>query len=312
VTGVHSFPGLVALLALLALGCRDETPELAPRPRDPSRRLVVYTVNEPLRALAARIGGDAVEVRFPAPAGLDPAQWSPDAETVAAYQSADLVLLQGAGYAGWVGRATLPSRRLVDTSAGFADRLIPLEDTVTHGHGPEGEHTHAGMAHTTWLDPTLAALQARAVADALAEARPEQATAFAERLASVESELRDLDERLATVAEGWRERPLLFSHPVYAYLARRYALYGRSLHWEPDELPEEREWEALAALLEEHPATWILFEDEPLAETERRLVVLGVRSVVFSPCANTPETGDFLSVMRDNASRLEAAVGSAR
>jgi zinc transport system substrate-binding protein len=211
-----------------------------------------------------------------------------------------------------VGRATLPARRLVDTSASFADRLIPLEDTVTHGHGPEGEHTHAGMEQTTWLDPTLATLQARAVADALTRARPEHAASFAERLASVEAEIQALDERLGAVAEAWGGRPLLFSHPVYTYLERRYALDGRSLHWEPDEFPDEREWEALAALLEEHAATWIVFEGEPLAETKRRLEALGVRSVVVSPCAGTPETGDFLSVMNDNASRLEAAVSSER
>jgi zinc transport system substrate-binding protein len=105
-------------------------------------------------------------------------------------------------------------------------------------------------------------------------------------------------------------RPLLFSHPVYAYLERRYALFGRSLHWEPDELPDEREWESLTAFLEEQLGawSWIVFEDEPLAETKQRLTELGVRSVVVSPCANTPEAGDFLSVMKDNASRLEAAL----
>jgi zinc transport system substrate-binding protein len=299
---------LAILLALFLTGCEGAEQEPAPRPRDARQRLAVYTVNEPLRDLAVRIGGDAVDVSFPAPTDVDPAQWSPDPETVAAYQSADLIVLQGSGYAGWVERATLPSGRVVDTSATFADRLIPIEDAMTHGHGPEGEHTHTGVAQTTWLDPTLATLQARAVADALTRARPEHAAAFGERLVSAEAELRALDERLGAVAEGWGARPLLFSHPVYAYLARRYGLNGQSLHWEPDELPDEREWEKMTALLEAHPARWILWEDEPVGETVRRLEALGVRSVVYAPCANTPVRGDFLSVMRDNAARLEAAL----
>ena len=303
---------LATTLALFLAACEGAEHESVPRPRDATQRLVVYTVNEPLRDFAVRIGGDAVDVSFPAPADVDPAFWSPAPETVVAYQSADLILLQGAGYARWVERASLFSGRLVDTSAGFADRLIPLEHSVTHGHGPKGEHTHAGTAHTAWLDPTLAILQARAVAEALARTRPEQASALRERFALLEAELVALDQRLAAVAEVWGARPLLFSHPVYPYFTRRYGLNARSLHWEPDVLPDDREWEKLGALLGEHPAEWILWEDEPLRETVRRLETLGVRSVVYAPCANSPPRSDFLSVMRDNAARLEAALRSGR
>jgi ABC-type Zn uptake system ZnuABC Zn-binding protein ZnuA len=75
---------------------------------------MVYTVNYPLQYFAERIGGDRVDVRLPAPADVDPAYWSPGAETVAAYQGADLILLNGAGYAQWVQRASLPRAQRVD------------------------------------------------------------------------------------------------------------------------------------------------------------------------------------------------------
>ena len=39
----------------------------------------------------------------------------------------------------------------------------------------------------------------------------------------------------------------------------------------------------------------------------QKLQALGVRSLVFDPCGNTPEQGDFLSVMQQNAARLEQA-----
>ena len=45
--------------------------------------LMVRTVNYPLQYIAGRIGGDAVEVICPVPAGVDPAQWSPDPQAVA-------------------------------------------------------------------------------------------------------------------------------------------------------------------------------------------------------------------------------------
>jgi len=297
---------LFAVAAVLACGTgerADEARRVAPEANDP---LTVYVVNYPLYYFAERIGGELIRVVFPAPADVDPADWSPDAETVAAYQAADLILLNGAGYARWVERASLPRARLVDTSAAFRDRLVAQDAATSHIHGPEGAHSHADLAFTTWLDPALAILQARAVADAFAAARPEHEAAFGAGLAALETALGELDVQLAEAAHAIGETPLLFSHPVYQYFARRYASNSRSLHWEPDAPPDERAWRALDELLAEHPARWMIWEATPAQATALRLEALGVRSIVYSPRANAPEQGDFLSVMRRNAAAFEA------
>ena len=101
-----------------------------------------------------------------------------------------------------------------------------------------------------------------------------------------------------------RDRPLLASHPVYQHLARRYGLNLRSVHWEPEAVPNPQQWAELERLLGDHPAKWMLWEAEPAPESVARLRALGVQSVVFDPCANRQATGDFLAVMRNNASNL--------
>ena len=267
----------------------------------------VYTVNYPLAYFAERIAGESVTVVFPAPPDVDPAFWSPSAETIADYQRADLVLLNGAGYAAWIQRATLSQSRLVDTSAALADRLIPVHDTVTHRHGPGGDHSHQGAAFTTWLDMEFAAGQARAVFDALVRLRPENESVFRERLSDLEKDLGGLDKRLQDVAERIGDRPLLFSHPVYQYLVRSYGLNGRPVHWEPDELPGNDQWRELTGLLAAHAAAWMIWEDEPLAETENRLEAIGIKSLVFRPCGNRPAEGSLVSGMLDNVMALEQA-----
>ena len=117
----------------------------AATPVDAAEPLTVFTVNYPLAYFAERIGGDHVAVTFPSPAEGDPAFWNPDGDTIARYQAADLVLLNGAGYAKWAARASLRVSRTVDTSRGFEQAWIELEDVTAHTHGPEGEHSHSGL-----------------------------------------------------------------------------------------------------------------------------------------------------------------------
>lgn len=267
----------------------------------------VYTVNYPLAYFAERIAGDSVEVVFPVPADTDPATWSPAADTVAEYQQADLVLLNGAGYAGWIQRATLSQSRLIDTSAAFADSLIPVADDVTHSHGPAGDHSHGGTAFTTWLDFELAIGQSQAVCDALIRLRPEYETEFRGRLSELERDLRELDEDLNDVARRIGGAPLFFSHPVYQYLVRRYELNGRSLHWEPQEIPDEEQWRELSAARQNHAAVWLIWEGEPHPNVVNRLADMGIESIVFRPSDNRPAEGDYISAMQENVRVLQQA-----
>lgn len=270
-------------------------------------KLVVFTVNYPLQYFAQRIAGDYADVILPAPPNVDPAFWQPDTETTASYQNADLILLNGAGYAKWLNRVSLPRRKLVDTSAGFKKDLIVAEGGITHSHGREGDHSHAGTAFTTWLDLTQAVQQARAVRDALSRLRPEYRAAFDKNYAELERDLLELDARVKAIVAAKPETPLLASHPVYQYLTRRYQLNLDSVMWEPDVLPSAAEWQHLEQSLKRRPAKWMLWESAPDSENVLRLRKLGVESVVFDPCANQPAAGDFLSVMSGNVANLRRA-----
>ncbi len=296
-----------ALALTCLLGCeRADAPAIGTTDsRDGSSPLIVYTVNYPLAYFAERIAGEFAEVRFPAPADLDPAHWSPTPETIADFQTADLVIMNGAGYAAWMARASLRRNRLVDTSSQLREELIVIE-SPTHQHGPKGAHSHGELASTIWLDPLLASRQARAIAGALSRALPERAAEIATGLASLEADLRALDVRQRVVADRIADQPLLFSHPVYQYLIARYGLNAREVAYEPDVMPSESEWRALGALLAEHQAEYMLWEAEPSPGIRERLRDLGVRSRTYRPLGNRPVEGDYLSVMARNATQLES------
>ena len=267
----------------------------------------VYVVNYPLQYFAERIGAEQVRVVFPAPADEDPAFWKPDVSVIAAFQAADLIVVNGAAYAKWLKTASLPKSKIVNTSVGFKADYIEARDAATHSHGPGGEHSHSGVAFTTWLDMRQAAQQAEALRAALSRLLPQQKSGFAQRYADLERDLLALDQRLDAIAGKQRAQPLLASHPVYQYLARRYGLNVQSVLWEPDVMPDAEQWRALQGILQTHAAAWMLWESAPLPATVDKLQTLGVKSLVFDPCGNTPAQGDFLSVMQQNVKNLEQA-----
>jgi zinc transport system substrate-binding protein len=146
--------GVIAVIFALACSVDDPVDERAVETNTDAP--LIYSVNYPLAYFAQRVGGEDVRVVFPAPPNTDPAEWAPAPNEIAAFQTADLILLNGPGHAGWVQRASLPRSKIVDTSTSFRDRLIELRGETKHTHGPAGAHVHAGTARTTWLDPLLA------------------------------------------------------------------------------------------------------------------------------------------------------------
>ena len=280
--------------ALFALGCGTATDAPAGKP-------TVYVDSYPLAYFAERLAGDGAEVVFPAPADVDPAHWKPSEEILREYQNADLVLLSGSHYADWTSRASLPPKKAVDTTSGFPPgSLVMSEEGVVHSHGDEGEHSHETYALHTWLDPTLAQSQAEAVKDALARLLPEEEEAIDRRFAELQSDLSDLEARLAKLKEATQGMPLIASHPVYDYLAKAADWKLRSLHWEPHEMPSEKEWGKLDTIREKSGATWMLWEDDPIEPLRTALEKRGIRWIVVRHVGIRPAEGDFLSAMREN------------
>jgi len=302
--------GAGAILLLAAMGACGSGDGGTPAPPpggggDDGAVLSVYVVNYPLMYFAERIGGSHAVVTFPAPVDVDPAYWQPAAEVITAYQGADLIVRNGAGYAQWTTMASLPDSRVVYTSAAFFEDVIVEEGAVSHSHGPEGEHSHGETAFTTWLDPQQAIMQAESIAAAMAAARPSAAAAVEANMASLRADLEALDTRLSAATASLDGAPLLASHPVYQYLARRYDLNLRAVHFEPDKFPEAEAWRELESLQQEQAAGTMLWEAQPLPEIVERLQQMSIEVVVFNPAGNRSDTRDYLEIMAANAANLE-------
>jgi zinc transport system substrate-binding protein len=271
----------------------------------------VLTVNYPLEYFASTIMGELGHVTYPGPANEDPAYWVPTTEIAQEYQQADLVLLNGAGYAQWLDKFSLPRKNQLNTGASFRDQWISETEAVTHSHGLDGEHTHTGFAFTTWLDPMLAIQQANAIHSILKTLIPDQQRTFAQNHRPLVEELNHLDSELGSILANQSNQPWLASHPVYQYFARRYELSLESLHWEPGQELEASDWVQFDEILSAHPAKYMLWEGEPSNSVKEGLRSRGVTPILFETVSTRPETGDYLKSMWSNFERLKQVLSEA-
>lgn len=294
---------LSLFLILILSSCSESEKEES---RNASGKPQVYVSNYPLKCFAERVGGDQIDVHFLAPPDIDPAYWKPKDADIAKLQGADLILLNGATYEKWLSHVSLPGSIQVDTSMDIAAWFIEIQEVATHSHGAEGEHSHSGTAFTTWLDFSQAASQASKVAEAIKSLEGVDSSAILRNDKLLQADLIRLDKQMAEVANSIGEQPLVASHPVYHYFARHYELKIESVLWEPGTPPDEKAMAELQQLLEKHPAKWMIWEAKPTAESVAKLAAIGVESVVFDPCGNEPDEGDWLAVMEANIENLKA------
>jgi zinc transport system substrate-binding protein len=292
---------VVLLSILIFVGCGEKVEE---QPVSETKLKRIISVNYPLHYFATQIGGSKIDAVYPIPNDIDPAYWEPTAEDIILYQEADLILLNGAGYAKWVSKVSLPPSKMINTSLPFKDKYLELEEGQTHSHGPEGEHEHKGFAFTTWLNFKFAKIQAEEIKNALIKLMPESRNVFEDNYSMLAKEINDLDKQMNKLANPFKDVIILASHPVYQYLSSDYGLNIESFHWEPDQLPDEMMWEDFDNRQSKFKANIMLWEDEPLPEVKQELLKRGIRLVVFNPGANVPAEGDFLNLMKTNFVKL--------
>lgn len=267
----------------------------------------IVVVNQALGYFAERLLGDTAEVVFPVPEGVDPSFWRPAIADISMIQGADLIVLNGAGFATWIDRVSLPRSKVVNTTAAIVDQFIVTE-SITHSHGDGGEHSHEGLAAYTWLDPDLAAAQTKALAGIItARGLAEDAT-VTEQLTALQSDLVALNEAAATALLSAANTHIIATHPRYQYFARAYGLTMTSLQWEAGAMPTDDQLAELDALVTETGARILIWEATPPAPAIAAAEALNLQSVVFPPLAGQSDDTDYLAVFTRAVTAIAAAV----
>jgi zinc transport system substrate-binding protein len=270
---------------------------------DAAGRPTVVASFYPLAWVAEHVAAPGTHVVDLTPAGAEPHDLELTPHDLETLQDADLVLYLGHGFQPAVEKA-------VESRSGPSLDLL-----ATQKLRPSGEEGLTADPHV-WLDPVLYEQVVEQVRGALAEADPNDASAFTANARSFEKRIQGLDGDYRTGLAQCARNIIVTSHAAFGYLAQRFGLTQEPISGlSPDAEPTPDRLASLKDLVERDGVTTIFTEElvsPKVAETLAQET--GATTAVLNPLESltTQEIADgedYVSVMRDNLVTLRGALG---
>jgi len=270
-------------------------------------KLPVVAAFYPLQFVAQRVGGDAVQVTNLTTPGAEPHDLELTPQQIAQIAEAKVVVYLK-------GLQPEVDRAVAAQAKDKAIDVLSLVPTLT-ATGEEAAEAPAlqGKDPHVWLDPTRLSTIATAVSAKFAAADPAHANQFTDNTAKLAADLAELDMEYATGLKTCQRKEIFTSHAAFGYLADRYHLKQIALTGlDPEQEPTAQALATIASEAKQYGATTIFSEtlvSPKISETIAKEV--GAKTAVLDPIEGLApgSTGDYFSVMKDNLTALQSALG---
>lgn len=216
--------------ALIALGLMTATPALADQP------LKVVASFSILGDIVANVGGDKIALTTLVGPNGDAHVFQPSPADARAVAGADVVIVNGLGFEGWIERLTEASGYkgpVIVASQGITPREMAEEE---EGHEEHAGQEHAGHDHDhhdhgnidphAWQNIGNVIAYVDTIATALIAADPADQAAYEANAAAYKAKLTALDAKVkaAIAALPPERRKIITSHDAFGYFAAAYGL----------------------------------------------------------------------------------------
>ena len=278
-----------------------------------------------LADLAAQVAGPVAEVSALVGPDADAHVFQPSPADVRRLAQADLVIVNGLGFEGWmtrlIGSAGYRGPVLI-CSDGLKPRAAPVEGGPDHaGHAQGHGHSHAqGGAGApdphAWQDIANARHYVGRIRDALVTARPAQAELLRRRAAAYDAELAALDRRIRAdfAALAPQQRRVVSSHDAFGYFAAAYGLeFLAAQSWNTDSEPSAADIARLIRQIRRQQIRAVFVENVSDARMVQRIAretgaVVG--GTLHSDALSAPGgvADSYLKMMSHNAATLLAGL----
>ncbi len=273
---------------------------------------------------AKNVGGERVSIIALVGPGADVHAYQPRPADAAALARADVVLVNGLGFEGFLGRLAETSAtdaRIVELAAGVQPIAVSEEEhhdgEAEHHDGDDaGHHGHGALDPHAFQSVANARLYVANVAQAFCAADPDgcdayraNASAYTEKLDALDAEIRAI---VASLPAG--DRTIVTSHDAFGYFEQAYGL--RFLAPEGISTDSEASARDVAALIDEirrESASAIFVEnmtDPRLIEQIAAETGLRIGGALYSDALSGPDgpAATYIDMMRSNVLTIRDAI----
>jgi zinc transport system substrate-binding protein len=192
-------------------------------PSSTSDKVRIVASFYPIFEFVKKVGGDRVEATSLIPVGVEPHDFDPTVQQVQSAQTADMVVLNGAGFEGEQ-LTNLNAKFVVDTSNGLNLTTGTYEDPEVNLQANE-----VSIDPHIWLDPLLAKQQVEQIRNGLIQIDPRNAEYYTRNANSFISELDNLDKTIRERLSNCEKKDFIAFHDAFGYFANRYGLTQHSI-----------------------------------------------------------------------------------
>jgi zinc transport system substrate-binding protein len=218
----------IAILIPLAMIATAQTGRPAQQGREEQEKITAIASFYPLYEFASRIVGDRAEVSSLVPAGIEPHDWEPTAEDISRGHSADVLVINGAGFERWAD--DMKAKVIADTSEGIEFDYKEEKEPGDEDHGHGGAAVVVGVNPHIWLDPMLAKHQIDKIRNVMARSDPANADYYNQNADRFSAELDSLDAFIRSELANCDKSDFIAFHDAFTHFSERYGLRQHSIH----------------------------------------------------------------------------------
>jgi zinc transport system substrate-binding protein len=195
-------------------------------------------------------------------------------------------------------------------------------DEAGHDHGDEADHDHGDEKGNkddddhgdeefvadphVWLDPTNVSAIGNSLAAKLGELDPGCSAIYEGNAQALSDQMTALDSDMQTALADCKIKTMVVSHEAFGYLANRYGFDQVGISGlVPDAEPSPKRMAEVAKISKSDGVITIYYESlvSPVV-AEALASELGITATKLDPIEGPPESGDLISVMRQNLDTL--------
>jgi zinc transport system substrate-binding protein len=286
----------------------------------PGGKVKAFVSILPIAYFVERVGGPNVEVSVLVGPGQDPHSFEPSPKLVAKLAESKALFKMGFPFEETLikkMRSTFKNVEVIDLQQGIKLRTMTEDEERSHGDGEEHEHGHGAaeehehhheagdLDQHSWLDPQIAKIQAKTIADTLIRIDPSHKNQYEKNLKGFQADLDAIHEQLKKALAPVKGKRFFVFHPAFGYLGDAYGLKQVPVELEGKE-PTVRQ---LARLIEraKKDGVKVIFVEPQFSKKSAEALAksIGGAVVPLDPLAK-----DYLKNLQAMAVKLEATLSS--